>query len=241
MRIFTVFGIVVILIGALLLIYSSGITSAGKLSVITERGKIGIELHTTKVYELSLVSPGATYAWELEAKNTGTIDWSNSWVTVRVGTDGSIVVDKTEEGIIGSFKVEKCQYGTDVEQCREDLGISGWNLQYHNGKCGSQSSWLTPTCNKNVCSIPFGELKSGSSKSACFKLTIPNDAKGNYPLITNLMAYVSGYYAVASKVDSITIGSIPIPQLQPEWYKIIGMVLIPLGTVLTVFGIKKKW
>ena len=209
-----IIGIIALVVGIFLLAMPYvPINFPASLMSTTPRGeRVGISL-TTDVksypYPLSTTPKGQTYKWEVTAKNTGTVDWSDSWVTVRVGIKGSTVTTKTESGVKGAFAVEQCSYGTDVPSCKVDIGSSGWNLQYFVGSCSESKSWITPEIQQKVGSVVFSSIPAGQSKKACFKLSVPANAEdGNYPLITNLQAYASGTWHVAHKTDNLSVGTV---------------------------------
>jgi len=243
-----VIGIVLIIIGIALILHNFGYIQfstripnlKSKLSVLTPSGSAGIELVLKRPpqYMLSLIQKGGSYVWELRAKNTGSIDWDNSWVTVRIGKNGASITDKSEENIFGEFKVEKCEYGIDVPECRED--IERWHLQYFVGSCRETREWMHPSCENKVCSLVFGSLSKGETKYICFKLTVPeNIEKGQYPLIVNLMANVGGIYAVDGIYDILTVQEIP-PSPKPSIELIAGFISLVSGLAINVESLIKK-
>ena len=232
-------GVASLLIGIVTLAYNAGAfnyITLSTLAVAPEGKTIGVDVSTSVVsYPLPLatVAPGKTYQWEATAKNTGDIEWDDSWITVRIGVSGASTTTRTESGVTGSFAVEKCSAGIDTSACREDL--REWNLKYKMGKCSQSGTWQTPTIEDKVASLVLGSLSPGSSKTVCFKVTVPSDASGSYPLITNLMAWVGGTYAVDHKTDTISIGEIS----GSLTLNFIGILTLSLGAIFTALAFKK--
>jgi hypothetical protein len=237
---YVVIGATAAMLGAFFLLSGMGIISFNlpltyKLA-LTPQENIGITI-TTDVknypYPLAAVGKGYTYKWKMDLKNTGTVNWDEGWVTIRVGINGATVVDKTEAGIAGTFKVEKCSAGTDVAACRVDLSSSGWNLQ----ESTDGTTWSSPSggCQDNVCSISsLGPVNAGQTLTKYFRLTVPSTAsEGNYPLITDGMAYASGKYAVASKSDSLSVGTISGDLV----ITVVGLLALLGGIAAIAFGI----
>jgi len=234
-------GVASLLIGIVTLAYNAGAfnyITLSTLAVTPEGQKIGVDVSTSVVsypYPLSAVEPGRTYIWEVKAKNTGDIDWKNSWVTVRVGIKGSEVTTHYEENVIGKVTIEECEYGPDKPECRVDL--RDWGIEYKNCPCKESCTWTTPDIDDKVASVVFGAIEAGDSKTACFKLEIPEDTEhGSYPLITNLIADVGGgKYAVDSEVDTLTIGEIDGKLV----LNMVGVLTLSLGAIFTALAFKK--
>jgi hypothetical protein len=245
--IYVVIGAALTMVGAILLLSQTGIISFNlpmsvKMAVASGQ-TLGLTL-TTDVksypYPLATVGKGYTYKWKVELKNTGTATWDGGWVTVRVGINGASVVSvncqtnpaSCDVPVAGNFYVERCSSGTDVEACRVDLSSSGWNLlQSDDGV-----NWVSPSggCSKRVCSVASsGPIAPGQSMIKYFKLTVPTTAsEGNYPLITNGMASVSGTYAIASKSDNLSVGTISGELI----VSLIGALMLIGGVAAIVFG-----
>jgi len=236
--IYVMIGAATAIVGTILLLNGMGIINLNlpltyKLAVAPQ-GTIGITVGTdvkSYPYPLATVGKGYTYKWKMELKNTGTLAWDEGWVTIRVGVNGATIVDKTESGVGGTFKVEKCSAGTDVAACRVDLSSAGWNLQ----ESTDGSTWTSPSagCVDNVCSIRKTSVAVGETVTRYFRLTVPTTAsEGNYPLITNGMAYASGTYAVASKTDNLSVGTISGSLV----ITILGLLALLGGAAIVAFG-----
>jgi len=235
-------GIFLAVIGAFLIAYSQGwisIPTGTSLSIAEKPGeRIGISISTNfqRSIPLSMVAKGYTYQWRLDAKNTGTLKWDDSWVTLRIGVKGAQVIGKAVPGIGGAFSVEKCQYGEDVVQCREDIRDE-WKLKVsYDGR-----TWQDPACTdpatgtyERVCHISFGSLGAGETKSVWFRITVPaNKEEGTYPLITNLMAYSGATYAIASKIDPLFVGTIQGDIIM----QFIGLLALIAGAALIAYSL----
>jgi len=238
-------GIFLAIIGAFLIAYSQGwisIPTGTSLSIAEKPGeRIGISISTNfqRSIPLSMVAKGYTYQWRLDAKNTGTLKWDDSWVTLRIGVKGAQVIGKAIKG--GVISVEKCDYGEDVVQCREDIRDE-WMLKisYDGG-----ATWQDPPCinpetgtYERVCHISFGPLGAGQTKSAWFRITVPANKKdGVYPLITNLMAQTGTehgiMYAIASKVDPLFVGTIQGDIIM----QLIGLLALVVGAALIAYSV----
>jgi hypothetical protein len=239
--IYVAIGAAVAIVGAVFLLNEMGIINLNlplsyKLAVAPQ-GSMGITINTdvkSYPYPLATVARGVTYKWKMDLKNTGTINWEQAWVTIRVGVNGASVVDKTEPGIAGTFKVEQCSAGTDVIACRVDLSSAGWNLQ----ESIDGQNWYSPSggCADRVCSIGvLTSINAGQTLTRYFRLTVPTTAsEGNYPLITNGMAYASGTYAVASKTDNLSVGTMSGDLV----ITLIGTLALVGGVASIIVGIK---
>ena len=233
-------GVASLMVGIITLAYNVGAfnyITLSTLAVTPEGETIGVDVTTSVVsypYPLSTVAPGKTYQWEVTGKNTGSLDWDNSWVTVRVGIKGSEVTTHYEENVIGKVAIEKCEYGPDKPECRVDL--RDWGIKYKNCPCKESCSWTTPDIDDKVASVVFGAIPAGSSKTACFQLSIPPETEpGRYPLITNLMAVAGLKYAVDYKVDDLTVGTV-IGELT---LNMVGVLALSLGAIFTALALKK--
>ena len=237
-------GIFLAVIGAFLIAYSQGwisIPTGTSLSIAEQPGeRIGISLTTNfqRSLPFSMVAKGYTFKWKAEARNTGTLKWDDSWITVRLGVKGAQVVGYTEPGVAGAYSVEKCSYGTNVIQCREDIRDE-WNLKYSTDGI----NWYKPNCinpatgaYERVCSLGLGSVGAGQSKTIWFQITVPpGKADGIYPLITTLVAETERKvaYAVASKVDPLIVGTIQGDLIM----EMIGLLALIAGAALIAYSL----
>jgi len=209
-----VIGAFLSIVGAILLLYQEGTLKAERLYSITPSGEVvGIEMKIKRGFSLfSTVTPGASYKWKVTLKNTGNVKWDSSWVTFRVGVNGAQVVKvgpSTCGSDYGDCLVERCSYGTDVPQCREQIcyGYEGtWNIQ-------SRTSGVFLNCvpaDKMASTTNLPGLEPGQSTTFEFSLDVPQGKPlGNYPLILNGgVSYAGKVWIVDSEYDMLSLGTI---------------------------------
>lgn len=178
--------------------------------------RVGVSVRSTKVTRppyLSTVMAGYEYKWKVTASNTGNVAWDTGWINVRLGSVGSTAVSTTcaanpascPDGTVGgSFWVERCASGTDVQACRENI-VSTWVFRYST----DGSTWRScPDYHEKVCSIDLGTVSPGTSATLWLRLKVPDAAtNGNYPLITQAMGWADATYAIAGTHDTLTVGT----------------------------------
>ncbi len=230
-------GIGLVLLVVSIYLFTSETPSVSSFSMTRGLGTHGITLYYEKIREptfFSTLVAGKTYKWKVIAKNTGTLSWEDAWITTRLGISGSGwkelnggVDQCTGTTISGTWAVDQCVYGIDNINCREDIKNT-WKIQYST----DGNTWNTPTCIDDcgnygrVCALDLGSIPAGAEKTFYFRLTVPSSAQngGNYPLVTNLMAYVGGIFGVTYAVDTINIGTIA------------GTLTISMLGILTLLG-----
>lgn len=208
--------------------FTSGFSTLGVTG-----NRVGISVASTKVTRpayLSTVGTGYEYKWKITASNTGNVAWNTGWIKVRLGTVGSTAVSTTcaanpascPGGTVGgSFWVEKCSLGTDIQGCREDI-VGAWGFKYSTDGV----NWLScPDYLEKVCSIDVGVVSPGASKTIWTKLKVPSAAtQGNYPLMAQAWAWADATYAIAGMHDTLTVGTIT------------GNLVITMMGLLSLFG-----
>jgi len=246
-KIYGVIGLVIMLSGMLFFAQTKGwidLSTAGRVKLSTTSGQqLGISVNTRVDKPVtSVVVSGNTYQWKTTSKNTGTVSWDNAWILVRIAIPESTTtelcnhVDECTGATIGNcFTVEKCSYGTDVQNCREDIKNT-WKLQYST----DGNNWMTPSCTDEcgnygkVCALDFAKtVIPGQEETMYFKVTVPESAENaDYPLITSLMAYAGGTYGIASDTDNLTVGTISGRFLMEA----LGLLSMIGGAALAVVG-----
>ncbi|MHA1866392.1 MAG: hypothetical protein ACTSWZ_07790 [Candidatus Heimdallarchaeaceae archaeon] len=229
-----IIGLILAVVGIVLVLNSFGIINIPTSTLsVAPTGTVGVQVTSNfRLWNfLSTITAGNTFKWSVTVKNTGSLPWDTGWVKVRLGVNGAQVVDVTcqsnpsscpSDTVIGSFKVEKCQYGTDVESCREDI-VNTWGFKYST----DGSNWLScPDYLQKVCSIDVGVVNPGESRTFYFKMTVPSGiTSGNFPLITQAFAWNGATYAVAGTYDPLKVGT-----MQGE------ISLAMVGAILTLLG-----
>lgn len=180
----------------------------------------------------STVTQGSTYEYTATVQNTGDVTWDSGWVNFRLGEAGSDVTMRTSDNVDGSFYVEECEDGTDTVSCREDL--DSWEFEY-NLENSYYRSCNDAKPNDRVCTVNFGrEVAPGESVQIDVKMTVPDDADGEYPFIAQPAAFVGGESKiVAGDYDYIEIGDVA-GKLSLQFVGAAGAVA---GTALLAVGI----
>jgi hypothetical protein len=230
-----IIGIVVLIVGLVATMDYFGVISIPipglTNSIASPSGTVELSVPIYRIQyplTLSTVSTGYTYKWSSPLTNTGTVDWTDSWINVRLGIAGATAATVTcasnpsscSSGTVGgSFYVDQCSSGTDVQACRLDL--TTWTFKWspdgttwNTGCTGTYPGALKSAgASLYVCSVDIGPVTHGASaKPIYWQLTVPaGTANGNYPFIVQGMAYASASYSLGTtggSYDTLTVGTV---------------------------------
>ncbi|MFQ6068021.1 MAG: hypothetical protein ACE5KD_00600 [Candidatus Bathyarchaeia archaeon] len=207
--------------GVVSLLYATGMIGFGavriasimqpRYTVLPTGQKLGIDVTSTArtyPFPLSTLVPGQSYKWTVSLANTGTVAWTASWATLRIGIDGSTVTSTGcslgPNEVAIDFQCESCPSGTDVPACREQIDSTGWNMR-------SLTSEITLVCDSTskMCTADLGGLAVGGTTSFEVAVTVPSTyTTGTYPFIVNGVAQKDKNFIVDAEVDNLTLGTV---------------------------------
>jgi len=213
-------GVISAVVGVVFLMMSLGLLAMpAAASVVTDKGTVSMELTTTVKnypYPLATVAPSGTYSWNVNLRNTGTLDWDAAQVCVRILNPNSQVVTVTNEWLLGEYLAGKCQVGgqwyTDNYLCRENIEPpvpDGWDMHY---RTAGTTTWYDIADEKSgdeVFCPNFQAVPVGQSISFDYYVTVPADRQGTYPMLVNAWVTAAGTKQMVSyKQEGITVGTI---------------------------------
>jgi hypothetical protein len=246
-----IIGLVLVAAGAFLLLHGTGYLALSAMpkplaTIPGVEGQVGISVSGSRVNPLAVTKPGSYAEWKITVSNTGTANWDDSWLIIRVAKPGSQIITRscsacpsgctycgwTGDCVRGydTFLAEKCDSYCDYSGCKED--ICSWDLQYK-----TDTTWVKETdsadCSTRIGSLDLGSIPAKTSKTVNIKLRIPSDATQSYTLLVGARAWISGTYIIDDKSDRIDIGG---GNLVIEF---VGILSLLSGLATAIIGIKK--